>query len=162
MRDKLQESEDVISEMMGAPALKFVEKGGTTIYQKLGQSDPWKGDTFCQRDDCLHCQGRYILAEEEEDKVMSGCSLKYAPPKGTSTSLPGCTSEGITYALECLSCRKKGTKRIYIGESSRSAYQRGKEHLKDVREGVLDHPMVQHFWEEHGGKQQEVMMRVLS
>ena len=22
--------------------------------------------------------------------------------------------------------------------------------------------MVQHFWEEHGGKQQEVMMRVLS
>ena len=93
---------------------------------------------------------------------VSGGSPKYAPPKGTSSSLPGCTSEGITYALECLSCRKKGTKRIYIGESSRSAYQRGMEHLKDVSEGVLDHPFVQHFWEEHGGKQQEVMMRVLS
>ena len=55
-----------------------------------------------------------------------------------------------------------GIKRIYVGESSRSSYQRGKEHLKDVREGVLDHPMVQHFWEEHGGQEQGIMIRVLS
>ena len=27
---------------------------------------------------------------------------------------------------------------------------------------MLDHPMVTHFWEEHGGREQEVLMRVLS
>ena len=28
---------------------------------------------------------------------------------------------------------------------------------QDVREVVLDHPLVQHFWEEHGGQEQELM-----
>ena len=105
------------------------------------------------------------MAEEEEDKAMAkvlGEAPKYSPPKGTSTSLLGCTTEGVTYAVECLACRKKGIKRMYVGESSRSPYQRGVEHLKEVREGVLDHPMVQHFWDEHGGQVQGIMMRVLS
>ena len=55
-----------------------------------------------------------------------------------------------------------GIKRTYIGESSRSSYQRGIEHLKEIREGVLDHPLVQHFWEEHGGVQHKVILQVLS
>ena len=44
LRDILQEKDNTISEIMGAPALKFVEKGGPTILDKVGQSDPWKGD----------------------------------------------------------------------------------------------------------------------
>ena len=51
---------------------------------------------------------------------------------------------------------------MYIGESSRSPYQRGREHLREVKERVLDHPMVQHLWKEHHGVEQEIMMRVLS
>ena len=115
-----------------------------------GHSDPWKAETFCQRTDCLHCQGRLTLAQEQEEKAMakiSGEKTECNPPKGTSSSLPGCTQEGITYTLECQTCRRKGIKRSYIGESSTSPYQRGKEHAKEVREGMLDHPMVQHFWE---------------
>ena len=64
--------------------------------------------------------------------------------------------------MECLTCRKAGVKTIYVGELARSSYQHGREHEKEVREGMLNHPLVQHFWEEHGRKEQELMMRVLS
>ena len=39
--------------------------------------------------------------------------------------------------------------------------QQGRVHIKEVEEGVLNHPMVQNFWEEHRGWEQEIMMRVL-
>ena len=92
---------------------------------------------------------------------ITGEKTECNPPKGTSSSLPGCTQEGITYTLECQTCRRKGIKRSYIGESSRSPYQRDKEHAKEVREGMLDHPMVQHLREEHQGEEQEMIFRVL-
>ena len=34
--------------------------------------------------------------------------------------------------------------------------------MREVREGVISHPMTMHFWEEHAGMRQEVLMRVLS
>merc|ERR1712112_312225 len=75
---------------------------------------------------------------------------------------PSCTSEGINYIIECLTCRQNGVRRKYCGESSRSGYQRGAEHQKEIDSGLLSHPLVLRFWEEHGGRKQEVMMRILS
>ena len=77
-------------------------------------------------------------------------------------SIPSCTSESVNYILECYTCRKAGEKRAYYGETSRSPYQRGKEHLREVEEGVISHPLVLHFWEEHRGRRQPIMMRVTS
>ena len=51
---------------------------------------------------------------------------------------------------------------MYYSETSHSPYQRGTEHLREIEEGVLYHPLVLHFWEEHMGKRQPVMMRVIS
>ena len=68
----------------------------------------------------------------------------------------------MDYTLECWNCRKEGVKRVYYGETSRSPYQRGAEHVREVREGVISHPMAVHFWEEHAGTRQEVLMRVIS
>ena len=65
LRDTIQKLDDQLSETMDAPALRFVEKGGSTIQERLGQSDPWKSEVFCQRKDCLHCQGRCTLLDEE-------------------------------------------------------------------------------------------------
>ena len=53
-----------------------------------------------------------------------------------------CTGEGINYVIECRTCREKGVKRRYYGESSRSTYQRGNEHVKEIENGVLSHPLV--------------------
>ena len=49
-----------------------------------------------------------------------------------------------------------------MGETSRSSYQRGVEHERDIAGGVLSHPMVLHFWEEHQGRHQEYIMRTIS
>ena len=70
-----------------------------------------------------------------------------------------CTTEGINYVIECRTCRENGTKRRYYGESSRSAFQRGIEHNKEIENGVLSHPLVAHFWEDHGGSPQDILMR---
>ena len=64
--------------------------------------------------------------------------------------------------MDCLGCRSQGVNRQYHGESSRSGYQRGKEHEKDVEAGVLKHPKIQHFWEDHGGVRQDILTRITS
>ena len=100
LRDILQRKDDELSEMLGIPGLKFVEKGGRMILDRIGLNDPWKTETFCQRTDCLHCQRRLTLAQEQEEKAMTkitGEQTDFNPPKGMSSLLPGCTQEGITY-----------------------------------------------------------------
>ena len=76
-------------------------------------------------------------------------------------SLPSCTGEGMNYILECVTCRNQERRRAYLGEKSRSTYQRGREHAKEIREGTVTHPMVIHCIEEHGGDVQPILMRTL-
>ena len=76
-------------------------------------------------------------------------------------SLPSCTAEGANYSIEFLTCRRQGRRRIYLGETFRSPYQRGAEHAKEVREAVPSHPLVIHCLEEHGGDIQPILMKTL-
>ena len=77
-------------------------------------------------------------------------------------ALPSCTTEGVNYLLECVAWRREGKRRVYNGETGRSPYQRGKEHTREIEEGVLSHPLLLHFWEEHNGRRQKIMMRTIS
>ena len=43
----------------------------------------------------------------------------------------------------------------------RSGHQRSREHEKEVGDGVLSHPLVQHFLEEHEGMHQDLLFRVV-
>ena len=76
--------------------------------------------------------------------------------------MPKCTTEGIGYALECWTCRLQGRTYRYIGESSRSPYQRGQEHWKEILAGKKTHPLVDHFLDFHQGTRQEVLFRTLA
>ena len=49
----------------------------------------------------------------------------------------------------------------YTGTTSRSLYQRGKEHWREISKGKKTHPLVIHFLEEHNGATQEVLFRVV-
>ena len=40
-------------------------------------------------------------------------------------------------------------------------YQRGKKHLAMIEEGKIYPPIVLHFWEDHGGGKQDVLMTPL-
>ena len=63
-----------------------------------------------------------------DDCGRADCMLHTTGGKGD------CNQEGVVYAGECLLCKAKGKSSIYIGESSRSAYFRGKQHLKAIKE----------------------------
>ena len=84
------------------------------------------------------------------------------PSKEDTVSLHGCTSESINYTLECMSCRTEGKRRIYWGESARSAFQRGREHSRDIGSGLKNHPLVIRFEEEHDGVAQDYLFRIIS
>ena len=60
-----------------------------------------------------------------------------------------CSKEGVVYKIQCLECRRLGISAEYIGETSRSAYQRGKEHLDDIRLNNPDSPLMKHQKECH-------------
>ena len=53
---------------------------------------------------------------------------------------------GVTYGLVCQLCRQK-----YIGETSRSAYTRGKEHLRALEQREQSSVMWRHSCEKHDG-----------
>ena len=55
--------------------------------------------------------------------------------------------------------RKRNKKAIY-GESSRSGFQRRREHGKEVCEGVETNQI--HFSEEHNREQQEIILSIIS
>ena len=161
---KLKRSDELLTKCTGAPDVRFVERAGRTVIDLLGRSNPWAAEQGCQRHSCLPCWSKYWLTEEADRQpiVQPGEYLIPTPSKEDTVALSGCTVESICYTLECTTCRQQGSRRQYQGESSHSAYQRGIEHGKGISSGVLTHPLVLHFWEEHSGVEQPVRMRITS
>ena len=123
--------EDQAAVMMNTPSIRIVERAGTKIMEEIGDTNPWKSEWCCQRKTCLPCQGQVILgAEREEAAKKLFCGGQEGGQGGDKEgktgmwlkedckSLPGCTTEGCNYAIECLGCRRQGVKRRYYGESS--------------------------------------------
>ena len=121
---KLRQAEAELQKLCGGK-VKIVERGGTTMRQLLHQTNPWS-EEFCGREGCLPCDSK------EEGK----------PSK--------CRKRNVVYRTSCTTCKKKGGKeRIYIGESSRSSFERGKEHLDDYEKEKDDSHMNKHFVLDH-------------
>ena len=93
-----------------------------------------------------------LSKEEVHEKARANPK---GPSKEDQVALPGCSREGIVYAFKCLACREEGSRRQYIEETLRSGFQRAKEYIRGVREGIATHPIVIHFEEEHGGQRQK-------
>ena len=66
-----------------------------------------------------------------------------------------CRSTGVTYELVCQVCHHK-----YIGETSRSAYTRGKEHLRALEQREEGSVMWRHSCDKHGGDVPDFTMNV--
>ena len=129
--------------------------------ETVGRNNPGAKDWWCSRQDCAPCQGRRALALEEVEEALMRSEGKEVKKKSNQdrTGLPSCTSEGVNYVLECLTCRRRGLTRQYYGETSRSGYQRGVEHTREIEEGIASHPLVVHYWEEHAGRKQDFICR---
>ena len=112
--------------------IKVVERAGTPLKLlfPLGRLDE---GTVCGRPGCITCN------QEGENKI------------------PPCTKRSLVYENICTKCNPKVTKEggmvtppetfpsIYIGETSRSIAERGKEHWRGYKEGRDD----SHIWKHH-------------
>ena len=105
--------------------MKIQERSGTMIQQILHKSNPWAKEP-CDRADCLVCRGGEENAGE-------------------------CKRRNVVYRTCCLKCKEKGENRYYYGETSRSSYERGKEHQADSISMSTDSHMVKHAVVEHEG-----------
>ena len=121
---RLQVVESRISKLSGEK-VKIVERGGTQVKQILHKSNPWsKG--YCHRVNCLTC--------------LHG--------DGTQS----CFEKNIVYKISCKECEEKVKDKkiaVYVGQTSRSMYERGQEHLMGLRKMQETSPLFKHVSEEH-------------
>ena len=111
--------------------IKVVETVGPTVGDRLVNKDPWGKD--CGRPQCMMC--------------------KTSPGK--------CTKKNIVYKYTCDLCKEQGKIGAYIGESSRTGFDRGAEHGAALRKMDVNSPLVEHHLEEHEGQTPSFTMELV-
>ena len=96
-------------------------------------TDPWK-DLGCERNDCFPCK---------------------------SNNRGKCYNQSITYQIDCITCQNKGKKVSYIGESGRTGFDRGLDHIKAISKGDTSNACAKHQVESHQGMPWNFSMKVL-
>ena len=64
----------------------------------------------------------------------------------------GCKKVGVVYRIECKKCKEKGILAEYWGETARTAYERGKEHLAGMKGKVEANSLWKHSIIHHEGE----------
>ena len=123
--------------------LKIVERAGVKLERVLHKSNPWAGQS-CERENCLLCATKL---ETEKDLGQS------------------CSKRNLVYETWCQTCKLQDEERAiqvgkdpkkiplfkYIGESSRSCFERGWEHQYDALNYKQGSHMLKHALTEHDG-----------
>ena len=99
--------------------IKVIEKAGTQLKNILQKSDPFK-ENKCNDPECFPCKSN------DKNKPTN------------------CRKDGIVYNIICQKCQS-----IYIGESSRNAISRGKEHKQDFDTNKETSIMLRHIKTHH-------------
>ena len=117
--------------------IRITESAGTPLSMVFSSTNPW-GSQECGRHDCVPCQ--------QQDKVRINCRKR-----------------NILYESECEICDKERKGKdgksakdfqldgqgVYVGESSRSLYERSKEHVADRIGGKEDSHQLKHWITSH-------------
>ena len=119
---RLRRAEEEVSVITG-DRIKIVERAGKKLKSILHTPNPWSGG-LCDRNGCLVCE----QGGEEDSR---------------------CKQRNIVYRTSCLECKRRGLERNYYGESARTAFERGAEHVKDYLDEKDDSHMMKHHVTEH-------------
>ena len=103
-----------------------------TMEDSLVVKDPWSGS--CQRGGCFPC---------------------------SSGKVGQCMIQGVTYRIDCQACKEEGTEATYFGESARTMFDRGAEHLSLLRSWNQESVLVQHMEERHQGQEPDFTMKMI-
>ena len=126
-------------------AIRVVERNGRSLRSRFPLTNLWDG-TPCPRQDCITCsQGAEVL--------------------------PQCTKVSVVYENLCQACNegaagKKELKvvkdgSIYVGESSRSIFERSREHWRDFKCGSDKSHILRHQGATHPGEEPRFIMRTV-
>ena len=124
-----------VAENETQPGLKFkiVEKGGKTVQRAVQKNNP-TATGGCQGGDCLACKG--------------------GRGKGGA-----CRKSNILYEIACQQC-PDGRQAVYLGETARNLYTRGREHGRNYDKKNEESFMIQHQKDKHGGAAADFQARV--
>ena len=112
--------------------VRVVETAGTPLKRLLQRSDPHAAKR-CGRSMCFVCS---------------------TDGKGN------CRSTGVTYEITCISCADAGRLSKYVGQTARSAYLRGKEHLSSLQGKREESRAWEHHTRAHPGEEPRFPMSV--
>ena len=111
--------------------IRYCEELGSKISDLLVKDTPW--ESHCGRLNCMTCIDR-----------------------------PGqCYKQSVVYKMICGGCKEQGQTGEYYGESARSAFDRGAEHIKALRSNDNSNPLVAHWKEFHGESEWNYSMKVI-
>ena len=130
---RLQRAEERISKLTGEK-VRMVERAGTTVRQLLHRSNHWSGGP-CGRDKCLPC----LNGNGKQD----------------------CKEKNIVYDITCGNCEAKEQKTVYTGMTSRTAFERGKEHISKLNGCAQDSALYKHTEEVHFGEEVKFKMKTV-
>ena len=130
---RLQRAEEKISKLTGEK-IRMVERAGRTVKQLLHRSNHWSGGV-CGRDKCLPC----LNGEGKQD----------------------CRDKNIVYDIICSNCEAKDQQTVYTGMTSRTAYERGKEHVTKLIACAQDSALYKHTEEFHLGEEVYFKMKTI-
>ena len=82
------------------------------------------------------------------------CEREDCPVCSTGGKGP-CDGEGVTYEIKCVQCNS-----VYVGETARSAYTRGKEHVKSLNNKEERSALWKHCKEKHNSEVKQFRMDV--
>ena len=132
LREQLRGMEDTLGFKV-----RVAERTGRSLGSSFSQSSLWEG-TKCGREDCTTC--------EQGAEELPNCTRKSIVYENIcSVCNPGATKEGELVDV------KEGAPSVYVGESSRSIFERSREHWEGARRGATGNHMVKHQMLEHGG-----------
>ena len=119
------------------PGLKFqlLEKGGRTVKRTAQRSNP-TAKAGCQAGDCLACK---------EERGKGGA----------------CRRSNVLYRISCNMC-PEDDRSVYLGETARNLYTRGREHAKNNEKKYIESFMNSHQNEQHAGVAADFHAEVVS
>ena len=131
----LQEADDRFTKGKAIGRVKMVERGGSTIKNILCKN-PWASEECGRGEDCFPCR--------------------------SSDGRGGrCQQEGVVYRIKCQECASRGVCSEYLGESSRTGFLRGGEHLDGLKSRCPKSPLWKHCLEQHDGQEVAFKMEIV-
>ena len=151
---------------MNCPGIRFEKRCNLSIMGELERSSLWAAEWNCPGKTAFLTRGAISWLQRWKKKRLTWLQVRKkgrwigCPKKARSHYLDALQKEWIKLLDVFPAGKLRSIEDNLETRNSRNSYQRGNEHLKEIKEGIIIHPIVKH--EEYEGRFQEVLMRVLS